>query len=265
MHESRSTPHVLATWLHRAPDRVVLLTIHATRRRDPFDAADAQALQRVTRHIARALEIRDQLGLLNARMNALGQVLEHGHGCYLLLDARGAVVESSSAARSLLAKENNSIACDPDGQLSLSAPADRDFRQWISTGHAPTAASPGFLAVPRPDAGSPLRVMLAPLNHVPVAGMDNAPRWLLSIADPDLPADKPLRTLRNLFGLSEREAEIATLIASGMRPAAAAARMGIALNTARTHLKHVFQKSGAASQAELVRLVLRHSQGSSGV
>jgi DNA-binding CsgD family transcriptional regulator len=154
MRESRGTPHVLATWLHRAPDRAVFLTIQATQRRDPFDEADAQALQRVTRHIARALEIRDQLGSLNARMNAL--------------------------------------------------------------------------------------------------------------ADPGLPADTPLQALRKMFGLSEREAEIALLISSGMRPATAAVRMGITLNTARTHLKHVFQKSGAASQAELVRIVIRHSQGIAG-
>jgi DNA-binding CsgD family transcriptional regulator len=38
---------------------------------------------------------------------------------------------------------------------------------------------------------------------------------------------------------------------------AAADRLGISLATARTHLAHVFDKTGTRRQAELVRLLLR--------
>jgi len=36
-----------------------------------------------------------------------------------------------------------------------------------------------------------------------------------------------------------------------------ASRLGISLATARTHLAHVFDKTGTRRQAELVRLLLR--------
>jgi DNA-binding CsgD family transcriptional regulator len=56
-----------------------------------------------------------------------------------------------------------------------------------------------------------------------------------------------------VFHLSEREAELAELFASGLRIDAIAPRMGISVNTARVHLRNVFVKTGCASQIELAR------------
>jgi DNA-binding CsgD family transcriptional regulator len=56
-----------------------------------------------------------------------------------------------------------------------------------------------------------------------------------------------------VFLLSEREAELAELFASGLRIDAIAPRMGISVNTARVHLRNVFAKTGCASQVELAR------------
>jgi DNA-binding CsgD family transcriptional regulator len=56
-----------------------------------------------------------------------------------------------------------------------------------------------------------------------------------------------------VFHLSEREAELAELFASGLRIDAIAPRMGISVNTARVHLRNVFAKTGCASQIELAR------------
>ncbi len=56
-----------------------------------------------------------------------------------------------------------------------------------------------------------------------------------------------------VFHLSDREAEFAELFGSGLRIDAIARRMGIAVNTARVHLRNVFAKTGCASQIELAR------------
>jgi DNA-binding CsgD family transcriptional regulator len=56
-----------------------------------------------------------------------------------------------------------------------------------------------------------------------------------------------------VFNLSDREAVFAELFASGLRIDAIAPRMGIAVNTARVHLRKVFTKTGCASQIELAR------------
>jgi DNA-binding CsgD family transcriptional regulator len=52
-----------------------------------------------------------------------------------------------------------------------------------------------------------------------------------------------------------REAEVAALLAVGHEIRDVATRLRISVNTARTHLKTIFSKTGIRSQAELIRRV----------
>ena len=63
--------------------------------------------------------------------------------------------------------------------------------------------------------------------------------------------------LRELFGLTHMEAEIASVISTGAPPEQAAAETGIAVVTARNHLKAVFAKTGTHRQSERVALLSR--------
>ena len=60
-----------------------------------------------------------------------------------------------------------------------------------------------------------------------------------------------------LFKLSVKESEFAELFSQGQRIETVAQRMGISLNTARLHLRHVFAKTGCCSQVELTRMLSR--------
>ncbi len=57
-----------------------------------------------------------------------------------------------------------------------------------------------------------------------------------------------------LFGLSGGEARVFDLIAEGLTPAETAERLGIGISTVRTHLLHIFDKTGVRRQADLVRM-----------
>ena len=63
--------------------------------------------------------------------------------------------------------------------------------------------------------------------------------------------------LREDFGLTPTEAAVAVEVLEAHGRQAAADRLPISLATARTHLAHVFDKTGTRRQAELVRLLLR--------
>jgi DNA-binding CsgD family transcriptional regulator len=58
------------------------------------------------------------------------------------------------------------------------------------------------------------------------------------------------------FGLSEREVELAILVAEGAANKEISGRLGISANTVRNHLHHVFEKTGARNRVELLRLLL---------
>jgi DNA-binding CsgD family transcriptional regulator len=57
-----------------------------------------------------------------------------------------------------------------------------------------------------------------------------------------------------LFGLTPAEARVFGLVAGGATPAEAAAALGVAPSTLKTHLLHVFDKVGVHRQSDLVQL-----------
>ena len=83
------------------------------------------------------------------------------------------------------------------------------------------------------------------------------PTAILFITDPEHAAAVRSEWLSQDFGLTQAEAAFAAEISKGDGLQATAGRLGVSLATVRTHLAHVFDKTGARRQAELVRLILQ--------
>jgi DNA-binding NarL/FixJ family response regulator len=71
------------------------------------------------------------------------------------------------------------------------------------------------------------------------------------------PGYRPLsaQVLQQIYGLTRAEIVLVQALASGNSLEEAAHNIGIAVNTARTHLKHIFIKTGAKRQSELIHQV----------
>ncbi len=74
--------------------------------------------------------------------------------------------------------------------------------------------------------------------------------------DPAADLDRRLAVAKMIFGLSPGQMEMAARIASGRSLTDAAEDLGISINTARTHLKRIYDKTGVNAQTALVRLLL---------
>jgi len=68
--------------------------------------------------------------------------------------------------------------------------------------------------------------------------------------------DRRLKFAQKVFGLSEGQLRVARKIALGAGLKVLAADLGISVNTARTHLSRLYEKTGVRSQPALVRLLL---------
>lgn len=68
-----------------------------------------------------------------------------------------------------------------------------------------------------------------------------------------------INVVQALFALSKAQSDIVRLIAQGMELSEAADAMGVTKNTARTHLRRVYEKAGVKSQIELLRLIVSFS------
>lgn len=73
---------------------------------------------------------------------------------------------------------------------------------------------------------------------------------------PDTNFEDRLLVAKAVFGLSDGQASLARCIVNGDGLTHAATRLGISVNTARTHLSRIYGKTGVNSQTALVRTLL---------
>ena len=71
----------------------------------------------------------------------------------------------------------------------------------------------------------------------------------------DAGVSEQTETLIGLYGFSPRQAELVSLLLAGNSLPMIAQHLGISQETARTHLRRVFAKTGVTSQIELVRMI----------
>ncbi|MHC2456678.1 DNA-binding CsgD family transcriptional regulator [Rhizobium leguminosarum] len=80
-------------------------------------------------------------------------------------------------------------------------------------------------------------------------------KTLVSFDDAETVARR-IASAREVFGLSPAQTRLARLIVDGHDLAAAADLLGVSVNTLRTQLQRIFDKTGVRSQAALVRALL---------
>jgi DNA-binding CsgD family transcriptional regulator len=248
-------PYMLATWLHRSVHKVVALTFEGSIRRGPFDENDTRKLTRLIPHVQRALAIRDRLEAHEVRASALTSAVEQSHIGVIILDQRGRIIEATGLAEQLLRTECGMRRAN-DHALWLREPAGSQLRQWVMTGLPPKDNLEGCLSIPRGGGRQSISLVVTPMPAVQAAWAGADPRWLVFAFDPELRVLPSANLISRELGISAREGEIAVLLSLGHTLSSVATRLGISLHTVRVHLKHIFEKTGAHSQSDLVRRVL---------
>jgi DNA-binding CsgD family transcriptional regulator len=125
-------------------------------------------------------------------------------------------------------------------------------------GKAPSAS--GQYAVPLPDEeGSGLIANVLPLQwrdgRNPLAALPGAAAVI--IQNPSQGATPPMEAIALLYGLTTAERNVLEQVADSHSPQETADRLGVSVNTVKTHLQKIFAKTNTARQADLVRLVAR--------
>lgn len=177
----------------------------------------------------------------------------------VLLDGVGRIVRANRRAQATLA-EGDGLEIGTDGRLYAACALDtRKLRDLL----APPSRSPRRVAavsLQRPSGRSPLSLLVAasdPTADAPSTGLPGVVTSAVFIGDPDQRGPSAAWLLRELHGLTRAEARLTQSLLEGHSIESAAAVLGISRNTARTHLKRVFSKTGTCRQADLVSLLLQ--------
>src|SRR5690625_1698367 len=247
------------------PRQRVFLTGGRRLGRDDFDQLDVEALQLLVPHITTALQVSSRLAGIDLRAKVASEAIDQLDSAVILVDREARILFANRAAEDQLCC-NEGLAVK-EGRLCLHEPArNRALLRTITLADCGTISPPlsrsrHQIEVPRGARRSPLQLTVTPFRPdvieaaLPAPGQAR-PSAIILITDPDKDRALWKQRLREEFGLTAAETELALEIMKGDGRDAAAARLGITVATVRTHLLRIFDTTGVHRQAELVRLLL---------
>lgn len=179
----------------------------------------------------------------------------------IFLDENARVVHGNALARQILAEQDGiSLA---DGTLVFRSPEDASryeaaFARALESGRTGRPGLVEAIRVRRPSGKGHIGMIIRPgwpRMPEPDSPVSGAVAVFLSVASES--RETSTESVRRLFGLTEKEAQLALSLANGRTIQEAADELGMSINTARTHLRSIFTKTGIYRQTELVRTLLR--------
>jgi len=235
-----------------------LLRVARPRAARRFEEDELAVLRAMQGNVRRALEL--HLELVQARDGlAIGDAaLARLATAAIAIDGWGRATPANAAAEQLLAARDG-IGIE-GGRLCARDPLE-DARlqhllaEALCATHSVGAAG-GCTSVSRSPGRRRLGLRVVPL---PAAGgrlgVPGAAA-LVFVKDSERRPYLEPEALRGLFGLTPAEARIASRLGTGIALSQIAAEQSVSRETARTHRKHLFRKTGVRSQSELVVLLL---------
>ena len=243
---------------HPAHDVQAGVALHRTRGVGRYEPLDIEQFRLLHRHLERALVIAYRLGTLGTLQHCTTELLDRHPAAIVLLDERRRVVYLNRHATELdVHRDGLRIS---RGGLSLPQARDNARLQRL-IGRAiqrEASAAPvgGMMPAARPSGRRSYGIYVTPISQAYQALSTVRPAACVMILDPDRQRPSLARRLVVMFGLTEAEARLANMLASGEELRQAASILGITYGTARARLAELFQKTNTHRQGELVSLLL---------
>lgn len=211
----------------------------------PFDEAELDRFAKIAPHFEWAIQLAELFAKMTANVQASTAVLDLLPTGVVVLDEQGACITMNRAAKEAL---------NPDGSalryIKRNLPKSDTEQDGDDAG-----SSPQVLRLPQHIAG---HRSIAVVWDIP-GDRPHQQHKLAFIMDPDRreSTEIDVATLERIFGLTLTEARVAALVGQNKSVAEIADQMGCTSHTVRTHLRHIFEKTGAERQLDLVHLLLQ--------
>lgn len=215
-----------------------------------------EAFRRLAPHLEQACALGQVMETRAATRAALLEALALKADGVILLDQAGTPTFINDIAREILAA-GDGLALAPGGFLTNRPPETRKLQQFVHTALAKVDGVGGRVLVSRSSGKRPyvVSVMPAPATERFLSG--SAIGCVVHIQDLAAVRLPSREVLHAVFGLTDREVDLAIELVRCAGLDAAATNAGMAHNTARNHLQSIARKTGAQGQAEIVQLLGR--------
>ena len=239
---------ILGVDLHRPPDIAVRLRLTRDDNRGEFGDAERALLTRLIPHLRIALDLHARLTTTQAESQLFSSAMAGLAVAILILDREGRILRRNAIAMRMLAEAD--VVTERSGKLQPRTGSSAATINRILASPPPLGEEILF-EIATGD-GQPLH---ARARAVPSSAYGDGAWLALFIADPRRPGGLSEEALRDRFQLTRAEAGLALHLAQGASLADASSALDIAYNTARSHLRAIFAKTGTHRQVQLITLL----------
>jgi DNA-binding CsgD family transcriptional regulator/PAS domain-containing protein len=221
-----------------------------------IDNAQLSGLRLLAPHIRRAVTISNLFDMKAVEAATFAATVEALTVGVVLTDEDSKIVHTNAAANAMLE------AGDPIvvryGRIAVQSATTTTALQSAIAQAAKDEATLGQkgigIPIPRPG-GDPLVIHVLPLRRSHMrSGLIQRAAAALFVTSASGPPRLPHDALIQLYDLTPAEIRIFELICEGQTRADISASLGVSVATVKSHLVHVFQKTGCRRQVDLVRL-----------
>lgn len=209
--------------------------------------------QRFGSHLQRVLGLQRHTQNLQTKAELGARAIDALALSMLIVDGKGAILHLNAGAERLLNSRVSGLTCNAS-RLSIAWPADKNKLAGLIAGATshPAVGGAMFLAGEQPR-----QVFVTPLPAAsPFAKDWQTPLALVLVMEAGKNVSA-LQLLGKLYDLSPAELRVASALLAGKSPEEYAQEASVTLNTVRTQLKNLFQKTGTHRQSELVAVLSR--------
>jgi DNA-binding CsgD family transcriptional regulator len=224
----------------------------------PASATVRRRMELLAPHFVRAVQIGKVIDLKEVKASSLADALDGIAAAMFLLDGVGTIVHANVAGHDMVAAR--AVLHTIGSKLSLiDTKADRALHDML------TGLGAGDVAIAGKGTSIPLSgrdgerhvAQILPLTAGArrTAGIAYSAVAALFVRKATLPLPHPIETIANLYKLTPAEMRVLMMTVEVGGIPKVAEVLGVSRPTVRTHLAHVFAKTGTQRQVDLVKLV----------
>lgn len=225
--------------------------------RSPFDDDDIAHLERLMPHITRALQLRRMLFRIDSKNVGLQATLDRLRPGLALLTGDGATEFVNAALRGMAQRGDGFTLGRNDQLLAANVEARRRLDALLTD--VAMGGGGGVVAVPRSGVRDyVVLVAPSPSSSLEMEWERRGPRGAIVIVhDPDENDGDTSDMLEQGLRLTKGAARLTAALAAQHDLKSFAEAEGVTIHTARFHLRSALARTGAKTQAELVRIAVR--------
>ncbi|KAF7275649.1 hypothetical protein GWI33_011461, partial [Rhynchophorus ferrugineus] len=240
--------------IHRAPDTM------------PYQQSDLDILQRLGKHIRRALQIHRQFAVVQSEHQELGILLNGLKIGIVILDQDRRLTFANYKAQSILEK-SKLLTLDRFNRLKTTNHFQTQLDQQILTALFPTQLQGdvvqdvgGVLALSESELHTKLMLSIVPFSRLKHFNVEqrtiHSECAAIFITEPEQQHQLATAYLKQNYQLSNREIELCEYFVNGLDLQMIAEQCNLTLSSVRTYFKNLYVKTECRTQTELMRFLL---------